>query len=308
MRRCGLLLTMAVCFAFVAGCGDGSPPGGSGLPSTYRRPSTYRPPSVPATPPASSPSARYAQTDDADCPSNYPAGLLVSTDVQIELQYLRDVVACTNAAHSLTYLKNEGEVVWRPRVTPTWSNEVHHATYFADTASARSYRSAVAGLYAKALLTPGQVLVVDAAPQLVAWDLDLPLSLSYQVHDTIVSELQRYGEGAVVAALDTRSRRGAALAGCAISGYHVAKDAPDLADKPPQDWIMLGISGSAGVSTCASSWKQADTAEAAAGRKLTLTADELPTLRARQAELLEKADTYLTRATKAGKIIRVLFS
>lgn len=298
MRRCCLLLAVALWLGVLAGCGDGAEP------SPGETGPTLSGPAATAVGPSTSaaPSEWYAQTADEDCPSNYPVGLLIWTDVQVELEYLRDVLACTNPAHTLTYLKNTGEVVWKPRLTSPWSADVQ---YFHDSPKARSYRSAVAGRYAHALLTPEQVLVVGADPRVVAWDLDLPLSLSYQVHDTLVSELKRYGEGAVVAALDTRSRRGAALAGCTISGYNIATEAPDLAEKPPREWVMLGISGSAGVSTCVSSWQEADVAEAQAGRRLTLTAEELPGLRTSQAVVLERADRYLTRATYAEKIIGI---
>lgn len=299
MQRCRQLVATLSLIALLSACG--SPSEDPGPVTSAPLPKDAGVSSSPAEL-TEHPTTTDPTEQSSDCPQNYGEGLQVWTDQQVEVEYLEDVVACTDVDHRFTYLENKGDVVWKPRVTG-WSATV---TYYKDTLTARAYRDVVSDHYAYALLTPGQNLVVSASPETVGWDLDLPLSLSYQVHATLVSELQRYGEGALVAGLNKRTPRGAAVAGCVISGYNIAKDAPDLAEKPPAEWVMLGISGAAGVSTCTSSWRQADAVEARAGQEVALTADELPNIRFTQAAALERADKYLTRATYMNKIVQVL--
>jgi hypothetical protein len=290
-----MLATLCL-LASAAGCtGAGShPPPGSSPPSVSQPSPSFSSPDVADV-------ATLWQTPAQACPGNYPVPLVIETEVQIEIEYLRDVVACADADGALTYLQDDGDAVWKPRAT-----RQSNVTYFNENLRARSYRAAVTDRYAYALLTPGQKLVVSAPPGDVAWDLDLPLSVSYHLHDALANEIQSYGQDVLTKALQRKSAKGAALATCTISGYQILDEAADLDQQPLSEWMMQGVGDASGVSSCVSAWRAADQVEIRTGQPRTLTADALPKIRYTQAEVLTKVDTNLTRLSQAGKIVKFL--
>lgn len=296
MRRCWLLLAPLCLLASAAGCTEAGsePPPGSSPPSVFQPLPSFSSPDVPNP-------ATFWQTPAQACPPNYPVPLVIQTEVEIEIEYLRDVVACADVGATFTYLEDDGDAVWKPRAT-TQSN----VTYFNENLRAQSYRAAVTNRYAYALLTPGQKLVVSAAPGDVAWDLDLPLSVSYHLHEALANEIQTYGQDVLTKALKRKSPKGAALATCTISGYQVLDEAADLDQQPLSEWMMQGVGDASGVSSCVSAWRTADEVEVRTGQPRTLPADALPEIRYTQAEVLSKVDTNLTRLSRAGKIVKLL--
>ena len=281
----GVCLVLAVVCASLTACsGDDEPSGAFSQPPgpapspQPRQPVTYQPPA-------------------SRCRGPHQVPLTISTRVPLEVDYLRQVDACTNLAGTVTYLKNTGSAVWKPRARAA------AATYLQDSLTASSYRAAVESTYDHPLLTPGQVMVVAAAPATVSWDLDLNLSLAWHGHEAVAEEIGQYGETALTAALLRRSPTGRALTGCTLSVLHVADDTDDLTEKDMSEWIMLGLGGSAKAATCTAAVQEAERAELQAGRRSTLTVARLPGIRTSQAAVLEDADSFLTQAARLGKVV-----
>jgi hypothetical protein len=240
------------------------------------------------------------KTDPADCRnSNYRYPLKISTTVPVEVKYLQDVFACTDSQARYTYLRNKGDAVWKPATSPGGVK----VDYLNDTLRAKSFRQVMVNNYPYALLTPGQELVVYQSPNAVAWDLDLTLSIPWHLHDALINEITHAGEDALTRALKRRSAARAALATCTLNSYNIMKGFTRPDEKSLSEWLMAGVSTTAGGASCVEGWRTAAAAEVKTGQTPTLNPDLLPNIRSSQVEVLQKVDQNLTRAATVGKVV-----
>ncbi len=277
--RVGLALLMVV----LAGCGDagdGKEVAGGGVPSFSYAPDGSSPTASegPTIPPD-------YQVPDSACPPAFGFGLTISTDVEAEIEYLDDIVACSNATGTATYLRNGSDAVWTLHNLGRVDGTVQPLN---RGAIAQSFHDAVQS--PQPLMSPQDVLTIDLPPESIRWDIDLPLSIGWEGHQLVVEKIRLAGEAAVIAALRRTSRAGAALVACTVGLAEYAKNVEDLPDADFGEVVLTGL----GTATAASRCREAalhvpPVVDPATGRVVSLS-DEIARL-SRQTAAIEAVES-----------------
>ena len=272
-------LGLVLCFcAVLAGCGPGDSGSdtGDGVPG-----GTDTGPSDGGTVSTSTATSTY-DVDPASCPGNYPQALTVQTDVPAELDDFSKIVACTPPGAAATFLKNNSDAVWTLSGTGQTPGSV---THYDPTPESISFRSLMNN---DSLLVPGDEVVVDLPPDQLEWDIDLPLSITWQGHAVIVESLTSLGQDAVLTALKRESPARAALVKCTLAVNNYANELGDLQDKDDvelTDVVSAGFSAGVTGTSC----------EEAATRVFVPPSDEqdgLPSLSDRLAHLERNTEVF----------------
>lgn len=271
---------------------------------------TAPPPPPPPPPPSLTPAYPTYRVPDTSCPDNYGIGLSITTDVAAEVQYLDDVVACTNATGTATYLENKSDAVWRltslgarPGRITRWNGQI-------ATLIDGSFRSILSEVRTDSgsLMTPGGLLTVDLPPGELRWDLDLVLSTAWQGHDVGVEKIKSVSQDALIAALARKSPARRALATCTIGLYKTARDVTDLPDADFAQVMLTGL-GAASATTTSRQAALYAPAKNEYGKVVTLS-EEIGRLKV-QGAVLDDVSTklgYLARGAKVFQFIRFLVS
>jgi hypothetical protein len=262
----------------------------------------------PSYPPSSSDATREGSSSpptafpiyrvpDTECPSNYGTGLLITTDSAAEVEYLDDIVACTTLTGTATYLKNDSDAVWTfhnrgstpGRVQP-WNEEL----------VASSFRSIVGPQ--RALMVPRAVVTVNLPPEEFSWDIDLPLSVSWEGHELVAEKIKSAGQEAFVAALRRKSPAGAALVACTLGVDGVARGVPELEDADFSGVVLTGLGVATTTNKCRQAAVRAPVVDET-GRVVTLS-DELGRLE-RQTATLARVETRLSYVARGFKVLKL---
>lgn len=284
---CALLLTT------LTGCGGSDPETGPSYP-----PPSYVPPSIDLPPSDPPPTFPTYQVADTECPRDYGIGLSITTDSQAEVEYLDDIVACTNPDGAATYLRNESDAVWRLDSLDGTPGRVRMQN---QGPVAASFRDIVGPRLP--LMVPGAEVTVDLRPEQIRWDIDLALSVDWQVHGMVAEKIKSFGEEAFIRALKRRSPERAALAQCTLGVDETARDASDLGDADLTDVVLTGLGAAATTNKC----RQAAAAVPAVdetGRVVSLTED-LSHLE-RQTAVFEGIKTRLSHVSSGYKVLRFI--
>ena len=234
--------------------------------------------SDPAATPVAQPPTTWTPAE-ADCTrSPYVFPLTVTTTVEAELPYLRNVVACaSDEQYGPVWLHNTGKEVWTlPRGPEVeWAASSAKASFLDD-------------LLDEVVLVPGDEAVVHAPPSAVSWELAPSETVAWEVQEEALAQLQARGQAAVVGALDRRSPSGAALSACVLAGYSTARtwrDDPDgLSDN-----LAAALGSGAGATGCAAQTQKAW------GSSFTTTAT-----------FLDDADSGFRLWSRLGRVLMVV--
>jgi hypothetical protein len=261
------LLGLAAASCNGGGNGDD---GGSGTPTT---PATY-------------------QVPVSDCPTGW-SGLTVTTDSEIEVEYLDAMPACTNETTDAVYLKNNSDAVWTLSTNGGVSSPIDAS--WKEWSFVHAVASSRPG---KNIVVPGAELTVNLPPNEVEWLLDLSLSIAWQGHEVVAEKIQAAGEAAPTAALARETRAGSALAVCTLAVAEYADTISDLEDADAPEVLLNGLGVGVAGSKCHAEAKAAGAVDDS-GRSVQL-ADELASLRS-QTTVLEKVQTKVGWAQKAER-------
>jgi hypothetical protein len=287
---------MAVLMLLV-GCGGGDGGDGGGNSSGGNSSGDDGDPSEPTPTPVET---SYT-VPNASCPGDYGTGLTITTDVPAEVQYLDEIVACTNNAGA-TYLYNDSDAVWNLHRTGANSPTV---TYW-DSATlgwkAWSFEQIVSP--EQALLVPGGSVTVNLPPESLEWDLDLVKSVAWQGHDLVVEKLQSAGKAAVIAALKRETQAGAALVACTFAVHELAKTKTDLENADLTEVVLDGLGVTVSGSNCTIQAAEVVRVEPQTGQSVAL-ADDIAELK-QQTALLSKVETKLNNASRMFKVINLV--
>lgn len=240
------------------------------------------------------------QVPNTDCPSDYPYGLLVTTDVPSEVQYLDKVPACTNADSTYTWVRNKSDAVWLINTTTPGSAQRLQDDVTTDLAEA-AFMDAVRP--PTAILVPGTSRLVNLPPEQVQWEVSLEYSFGWEAQDFTLSRIESAASGGAVAALRRRgSPAGAAVAACALAGYEGVRGAKGLADADAQQVIIDVLGTSAAGLKCRTEAQDVSTVHAGSPGVLS---EELTHLGS-QTELLENVHLRLDNAQRLSKAVNLL--
>jgi hypothetical protein len=243
----------------------------------------------------------YTFGQDACTEEEYPQPLTVSTDVPEEVPYLEEIVACTDAAQSTTWLANKTETVWTLATTQGGAD----VNQLSSSLRAVSFREALATKYQYPVLAPESSVVVHAAPSETSWTLHSGYSAMWLAHDELADQVKKYGENQLTDMLSGGSLRRRALITCSLAGWHVAGDKAEklTGDNPAQQWLA-GLGIGAESTQCAKAWLQADD-EAASLFPRERTATWRGAIRglAENGEFLRLADERLTTLNRLAKLV-----
>jgi hypothetical protein len=228
--------------------------------------------------------------------------LTITTDVPAEVEYLDDIVACTDDAGTTTYLYNDSDAVWN--LIGTGANPPTFDYW--DSANnpnwkAWSFEQAVEP--GQPLLVPEGSITINLPPASLTWDLDLAKSVAWQGHDLVVEKLQSAGQAAVVAALRRQTQAGAALAACTIAVHELAKAQTDLENTDLKEVVLDGLDVTVSGSRCAMESTNV-TVEQRTGQSVALV-DEIAKLE-QQTARLSQVQTKLNNAHRVFKVIKVI--
>lgn len=189
--------------------------------------------------------------DSSDCENvRYPLPVTVSTSVEIEVQYLESVVACTNDlqyGYGSLWLHNVGAEAW-----------VLNAYGAAIEYEARSVEAALlaSGYPGVTVILPGDKLLISQSASQITWDLDAYITMAWEAEGEALAQAEALGEALLSRQLSKESAKGAAVLACALAAGEAAEFA---ANQPSEfhdqlvDALGIGASGS----RCATSWKSA---------------------------------------------------
>jgi hypothetical protein len=234
-----------------------------------------------------------------DCTEEYPQPLTVTTDVPKEVPYLKEIVACTDAAKSATWLNNKTDTVWTLETTQG-GETVDQLTF---TPRLESFRAALETKYQYPVLAPESSVVVHAGPSETSWKLHSGYSAMWLAHDELADRVKKYGQNQLTEMLSRRSLRRMALITCSLAGWEVAGDkAENLAgDDPAQQWLAgLGVASES--TQCAQAWREADDDALSRFRRTATWGDDIASL-AEDARFLQKADERLTTLNRFAKLV-----
>jgi len=284
-----LLLVLAVVLGLTsAACGNDDPPesGTGGGPSR----STVE--TVPA--PRPSPSRALHLVRNEDCPQGF-VGLLLATTVPAEVEYIDKIVACTDQRGGRTYLRNGSDAVWRLRNT----GQVDGFVQPLNLAGAPfRYTFAAQG----PLFVPGQAVVVELPPQQVQWDIDLPLSVSWEGYTQVREKFVSLGEAALLQHVKQRTPQGAAVVQCSLTVKATADAAGDLEDADFSEVVLNGLGVGVAANKCRQAASLVAVPEAGTSRPVALS-DELQRL-TRQTETLQKIESRLTTVARLERVVK----
>lgn len=281
-RRMLRSVVMCLFLASLAGCGssteDAAEPGDAGGTPDGAGIGAYRVP-------------------DGNCLPGW-TGLLVTTEIEAEVDYLDDMPACSNAAGDATYLENRSDAVWLLRSTSTKSGRTTPVEF---TLREQSFIDSVRRAYpGQVILVPGARLIIDLSPMDVEWVVDLPLSFAWQAHDVLVDKIRSAGEEAALAALKRQTRAGGALAACTSAVAEHATTVGGLETADASEVLLDGLGVGLAYTRCSSETASVATVDET-GRALTL-ADDLERLQ-RQAAVLEQLHVRLSYAQRAARVL-----
>lgn len=236
----------------------------------------------------------YRVPDD-ECPSDYPYGLTITTDVEAEVEYLKHMPACTNGAATAMWLRNDTDAVWELQSRSGSSGQV---TRLDETLRQVSFMDAVGS--SLPLLMPKGNVSVNVPPEDVNWSISLDYTLGWAAHDLAVERVASAGETAAVAALRRRSPAGAAVAACALAGVEGAKTVSHLEEADSRE-VMIEVLGSSVAGLKCRTEAQRVRTFNPDGTPAVLS-DELSHLGA-NTELIEKVHTRMDFAQRAFKAL-----
>ena len=232
---------------------------------------------------------QFLVTDCTD--PDYSVPLSVTTDVEDELAYLEEVVACAGQSGGV-WLQNNSAAVWTvtvDEVSPNIDYGVSRAGVF------------TAALRRADVLVPGQnVSFPDATPDALEWHADFPLSVAWVGQEALLDRVQSVVADAVQSALDKRTPTGAAAYACTSAVAQLASAENDPADpfKPLSDAFGLVAQGS----ECVQRLSQITVVEAD-GREVRLS-DSMAQLAAGHADDFGRAEKAVTFASAASRVAR----
>lgn len=258
--------------------------------SSYPEPSTY--------PVTSRFRAPIFEVPSWQCPANYGVGLTITTDSEAEVEYLDDIVACTNEVGSATYLKNNSDAVWSLR---NLGSVPATAFSWGETLTASSFRSVFGP--EQVLMVPQAVLTANVPPQALRWDIDLPLSVSWEGHGVVVEQIASAGEAAVLDALRRRSPAGAAIVTCTLAVKEYASSVGGLEDADLSEVVLAGLGSGIATNRCRQAASLVPVVEKSTGRTVAMST-EIDHL-ARQTAVLQRVETRLSYAARAGRILKL---
>jgi hypothetical protein len=223
--------------------------------------------------------------------------LHVVTDVAEEVEYLDDIIACTDMVQTTTVVTNDSDVVWTFSVT----NGAPVNTLF-DSAKATSFKEVAKTVYDYAVLAPGTTMEVEAPPSDVTWELAPGLSSMWVIHDMAVERFKGAAQTAVLDVTLGRSTHRRAVGICALAAYNIAGTTGEGLDpdQPEQTLIGgLGLVSSAG--SCASAWVEADRVAAANGELAPTWSDDIARW-ADDIDVVSRMHVRLSLLQRLGKI------
>ena len=240
------------------------------------------------------------QVPDAKCPANYRVGLTVTTDSPGEVGDLDKIVACTTGDGKATYLKNESDAVWTLRNTGTVSGT---AFRWGDDLKKDSFRSLFEP--SRVLLVPGGVITSTLPPSSLAWDINLPLSVSWEGYELVTEKVASLGDAALIAALKRRTPAGAAIAQCTLTLEQYAKSIDNLEDEhlKMSTVVLNGLGSSIATNKCRELATRVVVLEEGTNRSVTLSA-ELDLL-GQQTTVLEGVESRLGYASRGVRLLKL---
>jgi hypothetical protein len=236
---------------------------------------------------------------DEQCPSDYGVGLTVTTDSRGELGYLDKIVACTTVWGGGTYLKNDSDAVWTLRTRGAVVGMVRQLDR--GDLEENSFLSAFPGL---AMLVPGGVITSGLSPSSLAWDISLPLSVSWEGHKLVMDEVAALGQQAVRAALTPKSRLGAAVMKCTFTLDKYARSINTLADEGTKlsDIVLGGLGSGIATNKCREAVGAVRAAEGdSQAGKLSEGLDRL----GQQTKVLERMESRLGYAQRGLRVLKL---
>lgn len=188
------------------------------------------------------PSSSQCQSDAHGLP------LLISTEVEAEVEYLRNVVACAaDEQYGPVWLHNVGNEAWVLNADSS-AVEFVYSTNQADLLAS--------GFPEQLLLLPEDQVVIDQTPREVSWDLSASVTIAWETEEEAIDQAVDLGTGLLISQLKKSHPKGAAVLACAVAAGEAAEaaaDQPDEFESTLESSLGLAASGS----KCATSWKQA---------------------------------------------------
>ena len=223
----------------------------------------------------------------ADCTNpDYSEPLGVEAEAQDEIDYLDDVIVCTNTSRTTIWLQNKSDVVW----------EIYRGPEKMLIEGATAFRT----MFGRTAFAPDDTVVFPSDSQ-YEWHVNYELSANWVLFDLFQDKFQSYGEQIATRALDKRTPIGAAVLTCGLAFADVARlDSSEEADEIFANVLEAGAEGA----QCRESARRLEYADAS-GKNVRML-DDLLTLE-RQAATLEEASTALRYAKAAGKWLTIGF-
>jgi hypothetical protein len=240
-------------------------------------------------------SAPTFKVPDSLCPSDYGVGLTITTDSPAEVDYLDKIVACTSSAGTASYLKNTSTAVWKLRLTRGAPETVR---WWDEGLKARAFRNLFP---TDVLLVPEAVMTVGLPPDSLAWDIDLPLSISWEGHDLLAAKVASLGDAALIAALKQQSLAGRAIAQCALTVEKYAESVQGLTETDMTDVLLRGLGVGIATNKCTSTAAQVEVRDPTTRRGIALTTS-LEDL-SRQTVLLSELESRLGYAKRGARVL-----
>jgi hypothetical protein len=290
-------VVLAIVVTTIVGCG-------SGTPQTDSSPSTEtEPTSLPTT--SSDPEPMDYQVPDELCPSNFTSGLTLSTAnaTPDEVQLLDEVVACTNATGTQTYLKNTGDAVWN-LVFP--SGTTTDSFRWFEAAPAQRFREIFGSDWI--LLSPDSEITSNVPPASVAWEINVEFSVAWEGYGLLLEEVRSIGEAAFVRALSRGTREGSAVGWCTIALLNHTQGVGDLTNADLSEVLLDGLGTGVTDARCLQSARSVQIVPDGTQKQIALSA-RLKTFN-KTTDLAGKVQTNLTRVSSVGSafkwIIKIL--
>ena len=141
----------------------------------------------------------------AGCTAAQPYALQLVAETADEVQYLDDMVACTNYYETQVWLANNSDAVWNVYVR----NKYVPLSYPQYTL-ARAFQ----GYAQSGGLLPNSSVVLSARPSEVRWLADYGVSAAHAAFRLVVGEITSRIKGAAFSVLTSRTKAGAAVLAC----------------------------------------------------------------------------------------------
>jgi hypothetical protein len=236
------------------------------------------------------------------CTETYRAHLDVTTDKEVELQYLPEVTACTNISRTALLIVNDSEAAW----TVTTADPDATVDQLTHTIQAEVFRATAAQVYRYAVIAPQSSVVVHAAPARIEWNLAPGLSVAGLAQEQVIDKLSSVATELVTEIAANGSSRRHAVIACGVAAFHFARDAGDGltgSDLGERLWKRLGIG--AEITECGHWWLRADDEARVKFGEIPRWTTEIEAL-GHDAQFLAKADEEMSLLSRVGKALILL--